>query len=107
MQGKEEDQHACRGVATMVPCPVVMDVLEKCRIEDLNLRNKERKFHYQTVVVDSGLEWNLLASTKPHKLSSSRTRTNRIYVAADIRPIAQSYSSVQIRSVLALGEAAC
>lgn len=45
MQGKEEDQHACGGVAAMVPCPVVMDVLEKCRIKDLNLCDKKRKFH--------------------------------------------------------------
>lgn len=56
MQGKEEDQHACRGVAAVVSCPAVMDILEKCRIEDLNLCNKKITFHNQAVVEDAGLE---------------------------------------------------
>lgn len=37
MEGKEEHQHASGGVAPMVFCPAVVDVLEEGRIVDLHL----------------------------------------------------------------------
>ena len=42
VQGEEQDQHASGGVAAVVPGPAVVDVLEEGRVEDLNLRAKDR-----------------------------------------------------------------
>lgn len=76
MQGKEEDQHACGGVSAVMPCPVVVDVLEKRWIEDLNLCDKERKFHNQTeFVVAAGLGMKTLQSLLFTNKKNQNTRS--------------------------------
>ncbi len=42
MQGKEQHQHASRGVASMMSGPVVVDVLEEGWVEDLHLVGGDR-----------------------------------------------------------------
>lgn len=41
MQGKEEHQHPCGRVASVVLCPPVVDVLEEGWVVDLNLGRRD------------------------------------------------------------------
>lgn len=42
MQGKEQHQHASRGVAAVMSGPVVVDVFKECWVEDLDLGGGQR-----------------------------------------------------------------